>query len=1264
VIKRVIVFLCLFVHSLVSYSQGEFNNWYFGAPPIGAAVTFISGSPIAINNGVMGSGGVTVNVSDSIGNLLFFSNGHQVYNRNKVLMPNGSGLNGSASSGNQGVLAVKKPYNDSIYYIFTVGLYNPSGTTYGLLYSILNMRLDGGFGNIDLANKNVVVPGAANAWTAVTGTRHHNNKDIWIVTTITTSDSINYACYLLDSTGLHMTPVLSHSIGIGIANPPLPPFYNSPSSIRISSDGTKLLECYGDGTKSEFCSFNNTTGKVTRLFFISQPLTYQNGNAEFSIDSKYLYRSYSTSSSSFTYQYLANQLDSSHFAQSKITIDSSNFGYRTYLQMGPDWKIYGSETQKDSLSVIQYPSNLGLACNYIHGAVGLIGPCQDGLPQFVQRYKAYIHHIGACQDNPVHFSGDIWPPPDSIHWNFGDPASGTANISNLANPDHIYATVGTYIVELFVRHNDNRTDTSWQTITIVASPQVSLGSDKTICTGSTATFDAGFCSGCSYEWKDVSSGLVVGTNQTFTTGAVGTYCVNVTNGNGCTGKDTVQLMTTPLPVVTNNPPLMKTICSGESTNISLTGNVLGIIFHWTATLTSGNISGFSADSGQVINQTLINSGATAGVVTYHITPKIGDCAGAPVDYAVTVNVGDPVDVSISASVNNVCAGIPVTFNATPTNPGSNPAYQWKVNAASAGLNSPVFTYIPANGDVVQCILTSSNTVCVSNNPATSNSITMVVNPLQPVSVVVSTSANPVCAGTAVTFNAMPTNGGTIPVYQWKVNGVNTGSNLPAYSYTPVNGDAVSCILASNTNCPVGNPASSIPINMIVHPLLPVSISISPSANPFCLGNPVTYTAVPVNGGTSPTYQWKVNGTNAGLNNSVFTYTPANGDAVTSVLSSSELCPTGNPASSNSITMVVNTSLPAGLAIASSANPFCPGSPVVFTASPANGGSLPGYQWKVNGTNVGGNSATYTYSPANGDSVRCVMTSNLNCVTGNPASSAKIFMLGTLAPTVIFTSCFDTLTTVNAKPYKLKGGIPLGGTYSGPGVNSVTGTFTPSLAGTGLKSIVYTYTNVAVCSANKTKTIIVQSTAPFTCGNNLTDIRDAKSYPTVQIGTQCWMAANLNYGNQISPSQVQFDNCIAEKYCYNDNSLNCTNNGGLYQWDEMMKYDDTPAGQGLCPPGWHVPTETDWTTLFNFYLGNAFAGKPLQDTNITGFKALTSGVFYLNSSWSFNGFATLFWSSTPWNATKGISHGLNVFDYSVSLYPSSRANAFPVRCTKD
>ena len=219
-------------------------------------------------------------------------------------------------------------------------------------------------------------------------------------------------------------------------------------------------------------------------------------------------------------------------------------------------------------------------------------------------------------------------------------------------------------------------------------------------------------------------------------------------------------------------------------------------------------------------------------------------------------------------------------------------------------------------------------------------------------------------------------------------------------------------------------------------------------------------------------------------------------------------------------MVVNTGLPAGISITASSNPFCPGSSVTFTATPSNGGTTPTYQWKVNGANVGINSNTYSYNPVNNDSVHCIMTSNLACVTGNPASSAKIIMSGTLAPIVSFTSCFDTITTINAKPIKLKGGIPLGGTYSGPGVNSLTSVFTPSVAGTGTKTITYSYTNAAMCSTSKSIHIIVQPAPVFTCGNNITDIRDNKVYPTVQIGSQCWLATNLNYGTILTSSQDQ------------------------------------------------------------------------------------------------------------------------------------------------
>jgi uncharacterized protein (TIGR02145 family) len=1058
----------------------------------------------------------------------------------------------------------------------------------------------------------------------------------------------------LASSGIDTIPILSNSLGHTDST------QNSDviDWLKFSPDGNKFICLYG--LFGEYCQFNKQTGIITPLFRFCPTLgtgTVLCTSAEFSEDGKFVYITKQAGTNSYIYQFDATKVDSSQFMQSEVLIGQKTGSYNT-LQMGPDWKIYGSELLIDSLAVISSPNVQGIGCNFQWGAVSLQGRnCTYGLPQFLQKYKAFIHHSPLCQDDSVHFSGDIWPPPDSVHWDFGDPTSGTANFSNLANPSHIYSNIGNYTIELFVRHNDNRTDTSWQTITIVPSPQVAVGPDRTICSGDSTTFDAGACSGCSYLWKDLGSALIVGTSQTFRTGQVGIYMVMVTNSNGCTGRDTVQLFTSTVPTVMNNP-LSKSICSGESANISLISNVPGTMFYWSVALTSGNITGFSSDSGLVINQTLVNHLATPGIVTYHITPNVGSCSGSPVDFAVTVNQGDSAKVSITSSINNICAGTSVTFTATPTNQGTTPVYQWKVNGVIAGTNSPTFSYTPLNGDQVKCVLTSSITVCISNNPATSNTITMVVNPNLPVNVSVSPTANPVCAGASVLFTATPTHGGITPTYQWKVNGVIVGGNSPTYAYIPLNGDVITCTLTSSETCTTGNPAISNQVTMTVNPNLSVSVSISPTANPFCIGGSVTFTATPTNGGTPPAYQWKVNGVNAGSNSPNYTYNPALGDLVTCVMNSSVACPTGNPATSNTITMTGNLGLPAGVTITASPNPFCPGTSVTFTATPNNGGSNPSYQWKVNGTNAGSNSFSFTYNPVTGDKVTCVMTSNLACVSGNPALSNEITLSGTLAPIVSFTTCFDSVTTVNAKPIKLKGGIPLNGIYSGPGVSA--NTFNPATAGVGTKTITYTYTNAANCSASKTKTITVQATPVFICGNNLTDIRDGKNYATVQIGSQCWMAADLNYGIEIPSTQHQRDNCISEVY----HNPAASSQKPVYQWDEIMRYDDTPAQQGLCPPAWHVPTEAEWNTLFSFYINNGFAGSPLKYSGYSGFNALLSGVNHFNRQWDFQNFATFFWSSTPYGPYKAWAHGLNDYNPSVSFYPSSRTNAFSVRCCKD
>ena len=263
-----------------------------------------------------------------------------------------------------------------------------------------------------------------------------------------------------------------------------------------------------------------------------------------------------------------------------------------------------------------------------------------------------------------------------------------------------------------------------------------------------------------------------------------------------------------------------------------------------------------------------------------------------------------------------------------------------------------------------------------------------------VSISIAASANPVCVGMSVTFTATPTNGGASPTYQWKVNNTNvSGATNATYAYTPANGDAVSCVLTSNAKCVSGNPATSNAITMNVSQLLPVSVLIAASANPVCVGAAVTYAATPANGGTTPTYQWKVNGTNVnGATNATYAYVPANGDAITCLLTSNASCITGSPALSNIVTMTVNPLLPVSISIAASANPVNPGTSVTFTATPVNGGGSPVYQWVVNGVNVGTNLPTYSYVPVSNDSVKCLLTSNQTCITGSPAISNEIVMI--------------------------------------------------------------------------------------------------------------------------------------------------------------------------------------------------------------------------------------------------------------------------------
>ncbi|MCX6246812.1 MAG: hypothetical protein NTW10_03670, partial [Bacteroidetes bacterium] len=286
-------------------------------------------------------------------------------------------------------------------------------------------------------------------------------------------------------------------------------------------------------------------------------------------------------------------------------------------------------------------------------------------------------------------------------------------------------------------------------------------------------------------------------------------------------------------------------------------------------------------------------------------------------------------------------------------------------------------------------------------------------------------------------------------------------------------------------------------------------------------------------------------------------------------------------------------------------------------------------------------------------------------TANSCPGTDSHVIVNVSPVPVTTldmACNYTITTTDAKPFILRGGQPLGGTYSGTGVNA--GSFFPGLSGPGNFAINYLYSNTWGCSASATQNISVVGAVLFACNNILTDIRDNKQYPTVKLGTQCWMAKNLDYGIQIPSTSMQRDNCVVEKYCFTDNGANCTSMGGLYQWDELMRFENSAAVQGICPPGWHIPAESDWTTLFNFYTSNGFAGSPLKYSGYSGFNAFLDGVRFDNANWNFSTFATFYWSSSIHGTQKAWAHAMNTFNPSVSSYPGNRSNAFSIRCIKD
>ncbi len=201
------------------------------------------------------------------------------------------------------------------------------------------------------------------------------------------------------------------------------------------------------------------------------------------------------------------------------------------------------------------------------------------------------------------------------------------------------------------------------------------------------------------------------------------------------------------------------------------------------------------------------------------------------------------------------------------------------------------------------------------------------------------------------------------------------------------------------------------------------------------------------------------------------------------------------------------------------------------------------------------------------------------------------------------------------------------------------------------------------------------------------------YHTIQVFGQCWMKENLNVGDRISSSVGQTNNGIIEKYCMLDEPANCDTLGGLYYWDELMNYTTVEGTQGICPEGWHIPTDADWKILEGSVDANYGIGDPEWDemgengddvgfrlkstygwysggngSDAYGFNARPEGFLYYNGNWAGGTMLSTFYTSSQYNMISGqkrpVHRNLSWVWIQISRGYDQKTNARPVRCLKD
>jgi hypothetical protein len=477
-----IIWLLLLLFSKVTNAQGEANIWYFGE---NAGLDFNSGSPVALQNGQSTGWEGTSSMCDAAGQLLFYTDGKTVWNRNQDTLLNGYDLLGEYSA-TQAALIIPKPGSDSKYYIFTTESVEdvtfPIPTDeWKLSYSELDMSLDGGLGGIT-SIKNVVLYSPVQE--KLTAVKHANNEDIWLLAHDMFTNK--YLSYLVTNQGVNPIPIITEAGSVDttltINGNPLSTGY-----MKASPDGNNIAAVFNYAEKVDLLRFNKATGHFNYRFTFDGVVERPYG-LEFSPNSEILYVSgdYPSSVRQFQIEQFDNLAD---VISNSVEIYNNPSFPPWALQLGPDQKIYAVSFGRQFIHQIENPNAIGLSSNFIQDFLFLGGPfTRLGLPNFFSEvfYSPQILSDGLCAGDSVFFTAVQGNLADSVLWHFGDLAIGSPFQSEGIEVYHIYNQPGVYEVRAYL-FNGVDVDTIHYTVYVTSAPVIDLGPNLWICPSDTLT---------------------------------------------------------------------------------------------------------------------------------------------------------------------------------------------------------------------------------------------------------------------------------------------------------------------------------------------------------------------------------------------------------------------------------------------------------------------------------------------------------------------------------------------------------------------------------------------------------------------------------------------------------------------------------------------------------------------------------------------------------------------------------------------------------